>query len=217
MSPRKSAPNGLYPRGRGPWPCFRDAALAAILVSLSPRVRAQVQVPEFADVTERTGITFLHRCGSLEKDWIVEVDGSGAALLDYDGDGDLDIYFVNASLFDLKPSDPHPRNALYRNDGGWKFTDVTDEAGVGDEGWGSGASVADLDNDGHLDLYISNWGPNVVYRNRGDGAFERMKDTGAEDPGWASSACLARWILRRISSPFAFHRYGLGFRFRSAR
>jgi hypothetical protein len=170
---------------------FVAAALAAVLACLPLGVGAQVQVPEFIDVTERTGITFLHRCGTLEKDWIVEVDGSGVALFDYDGDADLDIYFVNASLFDLKPSDPHPQNALYRNDGGWKFTDVTDESGVGDEGWGSGASVADLDNDGHLDLYISNWGPNVVYRNGGDGTFEQMKDTGAEDPRWASSACLA--------------------------
>jgi hypothetical protein len=67
--------------------------------------------------------------------------------------------------------DPPPRNALYRNDGNWKFTDVTEEAGVGDLGYGLGVCVGDYDNDGHLDIYLNNFGPNVLYRNNGDGTF----------------------------------------------
>lgn len=145
----------------------------------------------FVDATERSGIEFLHRCGSLEKDWIIEVNGSGVALLDADEDGDLDVYLVNSSWFDLPPDAPRPRNELWRNEGGWRFTDVTEEAGVGDPGWGSGASVADVDGDGHLDIYVANWGPNALYLGRGDGTFGRVKESGAEDPGWSSSACLA--------------------------
>jgi len=114
---------------------------------------AEAEDAPFRDVTEATGISFVHACGSKEKDWIIEVNGSGVALFDYDADGDLDIYFVNGSYLDGAaraagtPASP-PRDALYRNDGGWRFTDVTAAAGVGDEGWGGGAAVADVDNDG---------------------------------------------------------------------
>ena len=172
------------------------ACASAVSLPQEPLAAAEVPAgraarPEFVDVTRGTGISFVERCGSLEKDWILEVNGSGVALFDCDNDGDLDIYFVNSSLLNLKPSDPRPRNELYRNDGGWRFTDVTDLSGTGDEGWGSGAAVADFDNDGFLDLYVTNWGPNVVYRNRGDGTFQRMERTGAEDPRWTISACVA--------------------------
>src|SRR5262245_46051155 len=98
---------------------------------------------QFVDRLEGSGIAFVETCGSREKDWIIEVNGSGVALFDADGDGDLDIYFVNGSRLDLRPGEPRPRNALYRNEGGWKFTDVTEAAGVGGEEWGSGAAVAD--------------------------------------------------------------------------
>ncbi len=152
----------------------------------------------FVDVTERTGIAFRHVCGSAEKDWIVEVNGSGVALLDHDGDGDLDVYLVNGSVLDAAPQaaergdrDSPYRNSLFRNEGGWRFTDVTDEAGVGDTGWGCGVAVADIDNDGHLDLHVTNLGPNVLYRNLGDGRFERLRHSGAEHPGWGAGASFA--------------------------
>jgi hypothetical protein len=96
---------------------------------------------------------------------------AGLALFDYDGDGDPDIYFVNgAPLRDAKP-ERGPKNALYRNDGNFRFTDVTDAAGVGDTGFGLGVAVGDYDNDGDLDLFVNNYGPNVLYRNNGDGTF----------------------------------------------
>jgi hypothetical protein len=93
------------------------------------------------------------------------------ALLDYDRDGDMDIYFLNgAPLPGTKTSVP-PTNALYRNDGGFKFTDVTKTSGLGDKGYGLGVAVGDYDNDGDLDIYLNNFGPNVLYRNNGDGTF----------------------------------------------
>jgi hypothetical protein len=95
----------------------------------------------------------------------------GLALFDYDGDGDVDIYFLNGAPLGGTQVDPPPRNALYRNDGGWKFTDVTQQAGVGDIGYGLGVCVGDYDNDGDPDIYLNNCGPNVLYRNNGDGTF----------------------------------------------
>ena len=115
---------------------------------------------------------FLHP--HLRRKWkafIVEPYAAGLALFDYDNDGDTDIYFLNgAPLPGTKVTEP-PRNALYRNDGDWHFTDVTKEAGVGDLGFGLGVAAADYDNDGDLDLYVNNFGPNVLYRNNGDGTF----------------------------------------------
>ena len=147
--------------------------------------------PSFAEVTERSGIAFVASHGSRQKDWITEVNGSGVALFDYDADGDLDIYFVNGSISGPGIAGKAPGNVLYRNDGDWRFRDVTRETGVGDTGWGHGTAVADVDNDGDLDLYVTNRGPNVLYLNRGDGTFERARDSGAEDAGWGSCACFA--------------------------
>ncbi len=133
-------------------------------------------------------IAFNHTCGSKEKDWIYEVNGSGIALLDYDGDGDLDIYFVNGSKLDLKEDDEKPKNALYRNDGNWKFTDITTQAGVGDTGWGCGVAIADIENDGDLDIYVANLGANVLYLNQGDGTFKKAENSGTESLSNSSSA-----------------------------
>lgn len=123
------------------------------------------------DVTRQTGIAFKHTDGSFGQRYIVETVTAGLALFDYDGDGFTDIYFLNgAPLGDQTPDEP-PRNALYRNEGGWRFTDVTQAAGVGDTGFGLGVAAADYDNDGDQDLYVNNYGPNVLYRNDGDGTF----------------------------------------------
>jgi hypothetical protein len=123
------------------------------------------------DVTDQTGIEFQHTDGSSGQRYIVETVTAGLALLDYDNDGDDDIYLLNgAPLRGAEPEVAH--NALYRNDGNWSFIDVTQQAGVGDSGFGLGVAAADYDNDGDLDLYINNYGPNVLYRNNGDGTFE---------------------------------------------
>ena len=128
-------------------------------------------------------LDFHHVAGTKEKRYIVETMGSGVALLDYDEDGDLDIYLVNAGTLE----DAGQPNRLFRNEGDWKFTDVTDRAGVGDRGFGQGAAVADIDNDGDSDIYVTNYGANVLYRNNGDGTFSPTT-AGIEDPRWSTSA-----------------------------
>jgi len=123
------------------------------------------------------------------KNHLLESDGTGCALFDYDRDGDLDLYLVSAWKIEGRTVAIRGKNALYRNDGNLRFTDVTDEAGVGDDGWGCGVAVGDYDNDGHLDLYVTNYGPNVLYRNRGDGTFADVTArAGVGDPRWSSCA-----------------------------
>lgn len=126
------------------------------------------------DVTRQTGIQFRHTDGSSGQRYIVETVTAGLATFDYDNDGQIDIYFVNgAPLAGTKVATP-PRNALYRNLGDMQFQDVTEQAGVGDLGYGMGVAVADYDNDGFQDLYVSNFGPNVFYHNNGDGTFTEV-------------------------------------------
>lgn len=102
-----------------------------------------------------------------------EIMGGGVILLDYNNDGLLDIYFINGNYLRGKPHDPKLTNSLYRNEGNWRFTDVTHEAGVADSGYGQGGEAADFDNDGDGDLYVTNLGPNVYFRNEGNGTFAR--------------------------------------------
>ena len=136
----------------------------------------------FRDVTEQSGITFRHNDGGTGRRYIVETVSAGLALFDYDNDGDVDVYFLNgAPLQGTKVSTP-PTNALYRNDGQWRFTDVTIESGVGDTGYGLGVAAGDYDNDGDQDLYLNNYGPNVLYRNNGDGTFTDVtRETGTQN------------------------------------
>ena len=153
--------------------------------------RGLAQGLQFVDITKQAGIDFVHSCGSREKARIFEVNGSGVALFDCDQDGDLDIYFVNASSAESNAGNPKPVNTLYRNDGNWRFRDITASSGTGDPGWGSRAAVADIANDGLLDLYVTNRGPNVLYRNLGDGRFRRLEGSGTEVPAWSTSASFA--------------------------
>ncbi len=126
---------------------------------------------ELRDVTRQTGITFKHTDGGCGKRYVVETVSAGLALFDYDGDGDVDIYFLNGAPLKGTKVDAPPKNMLYRNDGGFRFTDVTLEAGLGDQGYGLGVAVGDYDNDADQDVYLNNYGPNVLYRNNGDGTF----------------------------------------------
>lgn len=128
------------------------------------------------DVTDRSGITFRHTDGGSGQRYIVESVVAGLALFDYDGDGRIDIYFLNGAALRGTVVDRPPRNSLYRNNGDWTFTDVTQAAGVGDTGYGLGVTVADWDNDGFPDLYLNNFGPNVLYHNSGDGTFRDVTE-----------------------------------------
>ncbi len=123
------------------------------------------------DVTLHSGVTFEHTHGGNGRRYTVEFMVAGLATFDYDGDGFIDLYFLNGAPLKGTAVDEPPRNALYRNNGDWTFTDVTEAAGVGDTGYGLGVVAGDYDNDGDQDLYLNNFGPNVLYRNNGDGCF----------------------------------------------
>src|ERR1039458_7471049 len=129
----------------------------------------------FRDVAKEAGINATLTCGSKEKNWILEVYGSGCVWFDYNNDGYVDLFIVNGSTAEnlLNPSRVKtlPRNYLFRNNGDGTFTDVTAKAGVGGHSWGFGAVAADYNNDGFQDLYVYNYGPNILYRNNGDGTF----------------------------------------------
>lgn len=131
----------------------------------------RVSAVTLTDVTQQTGIDFVHTDGSHGDYYIMETVSAGLALLDYDGDGWIDIYFLNGAPLKGAKLAGKPMNRLYRNQGDWTFTDVTGQAGVGDTGFGLGVAAGDIDNDGDPDLYLNNFGPNVLYRNNGDGTF----------------------------------------------
>jgi hypothetical protein len=140
--------------------------------------------PCFADVTEEVGLSFRHVHGGTGKRYFIETMGPGIAFLDYDGDGHLDIYAVNGQYTADTTAVP-ATNVLYRNNGDGTFADVTQKAGVGDTGYGVGITAADYDNDGDLDMYVTNYGPNVLYRNNGDGTFADVtREAGVGDGQW---------------------------------
>jgi enediyne biosynthesis protein E4 len=147
--------------------------------------------PHFVNVAEAAGLTRVLYCGGPDKDHILESVGSGAAFVDFDGDGRQDVYLVNAWALDEQPSRVRVkgRNALYRNRGDGTFEDVTDRAGVADESWGCGVCVGDYDNDGRVDLFVTNFGPCRLYHNRGDGTFEQVAEkAGLAAKGWWTGA-----------------------------
>jgi hypothetical protein len=145
----------------------------------------------FVDATHAAGLDkFRHRSGTPEKKTILEAPGSGVALLDYDNDGWLDIYLVNGSTFPaLKGKEAPPRAMLLHNNHNGTFSDVTDNAGVANERWGFGAAVADFDNDGWPDIYVSNFGNNRLYHNNHDGTFTDIAEkAGVTLGGWSTGA-----------------------------
>jgi hypothetical protein len=165
------------------------------VVASAPAAAAEPDLPVFTDVTDEAGIRFKHSYGDFDLSNIVEGTGAGAMFFDYDGDGHLDIYFLNG-CWHRDVSDNRGRrlrgklaNALYRNNGDGTFTDVTAAAGVGHKGYGVGCSAADYDGDGDLDLYVLNYGPNVFYRNEGNGTFTDVTDAaGLAGNHWSLSA-----------------------------
>ncbi len=165
-----------------------------------PDVRTVV----FEDATAATGLVFQHFSGTTGDFLFPEILGSGVALFDYDADGDLDVYLVQANMVDPDASVgetlfPMPEgqpagSRLFRNElvgsGVLRFTDVTDEAGVLVESHGMGAVTGDYDRDGDVDLYITTLTDNVLFRNDGDGTFTDVtEESGANVPNWNTSAC----------------------------
>jgi hypothetical protein len=145
----------------------------------------------FEDVSEKAGLTkWTHRMGTPAKTYLVETKGSGIGLLDFDNDGWLDIYVVNGSTFEaLDGKETPPHAALFRNNHDGTFTDVAVQAGVTNDRWGEGVAIADYDNDGWPDIYVTNWGKNRLYRNNHDGTFTDVAEKAGVTLGnWSAGA-----------------------------
>ncbi len=146
----------------------------------------------FEDVSGRSGLR-LERRASAEKRYLIETMGGGVAWFDYDGDGWLDAYLCNQPTVESFRAGVRPANRLYRNNRDGTFLDVTEKAGVGFRGWSMGVSAADYDNDGDVDLYLTNLGANVLYRNEtkpgGEAAFvDVTASAGVGDARWSASS-----------------------------
>ena len=145
----------------------------------------------FIDDSEKAGLThWTHKMGTPAKNYIVETKGSGVGLIDYDNSGWLSIYVVNGSTVDAltgKATPPHA--ALFRNNHDGTFTDVAAKAGVTNDRWGTGVAIADYDNDGWPDIFVSNWGKNRLYHNNHDGTFTDVAEkAGVQLGNWSTGA-----------------------------
>jgi hypothetical protein len=173
------------------------AAPAAKLLGVT---RAPTTPPgiEFEDVTAQSGIRFKHETSRTRQKYLPESMGAGVAMFDYDNDGWLDLFFVNgAKLQDPMPrasspdkSDPRYWNRLYHNNRDGTFADVTEKAGLQGRLYGMGVATGDYDNDGYVDLLVTNLGGNILYHNNGDGTFTDVTaKAGVGGSGWCTGAC----------------------------
>ena len=145
----------------------------------------------FEDVSKSSGLTsWQHVMGTAAKKYILETDGSGVGLIDYDNDGWLDIYLVNGSTYDaLSGKTTPPHAALFHNNHDGTFTDVAATAGVTNDRWGFGVAIGDFDNDGWPDIFVANFGKNRLYRNNHDGTFTDVAEKAGITLGnWSDGA-----------------------------
>jgi hypothetical protein len=167
---------------------------------LPPEGGSYKGAPLFLESAAATGLSFTHLNGATGRYYIAEQMGAGVALFDYDNDGDLDVFFVQGESLGPDAGSParaRPTSRLFRNDLSvgrdgrpmLHFTDVTARAGVGLQAYGMGAAVGDYDNDGDLDLFVTTFGPDTLYRNNGDGTFTDVTgEAGVSDSFWSASA-----------------------------
>ena len=173
------------------------ALLLLALVAFNVRVLTQVRNQPstlsspitFEDVTQKSGITWVHDNAKSDARHLPETVGAGTAFFDYDNDGWMDIMFVNSGSSDFFSPTKPMRNALYRNNGDGTFTDVTQKTGVSGGGFGMGVAAADYDADGFQDLYVTSYGRNTLYKNTGKGTFiDVTEKAGVAAPGWSTCA-----------------------------
>ena len=156
---------------------MRKVILAAAFIAISFHGVSQIKgpVPKFENVAREAGLTVPH-ISTPEKKYIIESMSGGAGFIDCDNDGKLDIVVVNGSNVDRYRQGGDPMVTLYHQGPGLKFTDITKSAGLTRKGWGMGVAVADFDNDGWQDLYVTGFGGNVLYRNLGNCKFEDVTE-----------------------------------------
>ncbi|MDX2036061.1 MAG: CRTAC1 family protein [Isosphaeraceae bacterium] len=188
------ASTGATPKKAGPRAVTGDRLANLAPAKAAPGIPQEPSVFRFADITKSAGIDFVHISGMNAEKNFPTANGSGTAILDYDGDGKLDLYFASCSELPIG-SGRTGKNRLYKNLGDGKFQDVTDKAGVGFSGFTHGAIAGDIDNDGDPDLFLCNFGPNVLYKNNGDGTFADVSAAyGVDRPvmyGWLESGASA--------------------------
>jgi hypothetical protein len=176
--------------------CVGIALLALVAARHEPREEngqgARLQRPpergaalaDFRDLAAAAGLRARTVIGSERtKEYILETTGGGGAILDYDNDGWPDIFLVNGARLSAPATEEAPASHLYRNNGDGTFTDATEKAGLARRGWGQGVCAGDYDNDGHIDLFVTYYGDQVLYRNNGDGTFSDVtRRTGLSSP-----------------------------------
>ena len=168
---------------------MRPVVLGAAMLMAAVSLRAQSNVT-FDNVAKAVGLTFTHVNGASADKYLVETMGSGAAFLDYDNDGWIDLFVVDGgSIAPPKPeAKAGAKHRLFHNDGKGNFTDVTAASGIVHREYGMGACAGDVDGDGRTDLYVTNYGPNALYRNAGNGAFTDITRTARVGlDGWSTS------------------------------
>src|SRR5258706_284864 len=143
----------------------------------TPATKLTATVPIFRDIAAEAGLTASH-ISSADKRYVIESMSGGIGLFDCDNDGKLDIVMVNGSIVDrFRQGGGDLLVTLWHQDSDLKFTDITQKAGLARKGWGMGVAVADFDNDGNLDLFVTGYGGNALYRNKGNCTFEDVTDT----------------------------------------
>jgi hypothetical protein len=179
--------------------------------------------PLFQDIAQEAGLNFHYFNGATGQFFFPEMTGGGVAFIDYDGDGDLDVYLIQSTLLNPEkklsdalippPNGWRPGNRLFRNmlaeTGKLTFVDVTDEAGVGHVGFDQGVAVGDYDGDGHPDLYVTGYGHNVLYHNNGNGTFTDVTaKAGVDDTRWSTSATFCDYDGDGLQDLFVAHYVG---------
>src|SRR2546428_2799456 len=174
------------------------------LVASAQTPAPKLPLPQFKDVAKEAGLTVSH-ISSLEKRYIVESMSGGAGLIDCDNDGNLDIITVNGSTIDRFRNGGDPMITLYHQDTGFKFRDITQTAGLVRKGWGMGVAVADYDNDGLPDIYVTGYGGNALYRNLGNCKFQDVTDkAGVAAGGFSTGAARADYDRDGVVDLFVF-------------
>jgi len=178
------------------WPTPAPAPVETALTLPAKRARPAVALPRlpFTDMTTAAGITFVHENGAAGEKLLPETMGGGVACFDYDDDGDQDLLFTSGCRWpwDDRPATAPTTQALYRNDGGWRFTDVTAGSGLDVSFYATGVAVGDYDGDGRPDVFLSAVGPDRLLRNVGEGRFEdatASAGVAGDDGDWGTSCC----------------------------